>query len=428
MLTVERCRGFLPALVLLLILLPAYSFGAQTRIQSETLFRFFERDAGTEEDAAVLPVYEYLQIDTGELEDYGLSFYLQGWGRHDLADSGYYDDQTTGELLYGYLEYTRRANRCTVRFGRQYVFEGVANETVDGMRLSGNLGRQFSLSVYGGQPVGFGSENGREGDSIYGGRLAHRYRKIYEVGVSYKSVDSDDEIAEKMLGVDLSLSLPGSLSLLGFSSYNRESEDWAEHSYELRVPLGGFILKPYFQRFSYEDYFGSGANTVNPFRILAQSGEVLNARGLDAMWKLNYSWSFTGRIREHGYDQFDTSRIYSILTDWQGENRDQYGVEIGRTAAGDVADNEYTLARIYGYSEETGDRFGIDFISADLLLAYYDEEIYGEDRSLFVSFSGGWRLLHDVLSVKLSGDYSRDPYFDKDLRGMLTVSYTFDRY
>ena len=133
MLTVERCRGFFPALALLLILLPGDAFGARTQIQSETIFRYLERDTGTDDDAAVLPVYEYLRIDSGELEDYGLSFHLQGWGRTDLADSGYYDDQTTGELLYGYLEYTRKTNRCAVRFGRQYVFEGVANETVDGL-------------------------------------------------------------------------------------------------------------------------------------------------------------------------------------------------------------------------------------------------------------------------------------------------------
>jgi hypothetical protein len=31
----------------------------------------------------------------------------------------------------------------------------------------------------------------------------------------------------------------------------------------------------------------------------------------------------------------------------------------------------------------------------------------------------------DKLSVKLSGDYSRDPYYDEDLRGTLTVSYNY---
>jgi len=425
--TVERCRRLFPVLVLLFFLLPAGSLDAQTRIRSETIFRYLERDTATDEDAAVMPVYEYFQIDTGELDDYGLSFYFQGWGRADLTDSAYYDSQTDGELLYGYLEYRKRANRCAVRFGRQYVFEGVSNEAVDGLRLSGDIGHLFSISVYGGQPVGFSSADGRGGDSIFGGRLTHRYGSTYEIGLSYKSVDNDNETAEEMMGVDLSLSMPSTVNLTGFSSYNRESDDWAEHSYELSVPLGGLILKPYYRRFSYEDYFGTGANTVSPFRVLAQSGENLTVRGVDAVCRLNGRWTIAGKARWHGYDHFDTSRTYSMLTAWQGKEQDQYGIEIGRTAAMDAADNEYTLTRVYGYSEEMGDRFGIDFVSADLLLAYYDEEIYGEDRSLFLSLGGGWSLMSDALSVKLSGDYSRDPYFDKDLRGMLTLSYTFDR-
>jgi hypothetical protein len=33
--------------------------------------------------------------------------------------------------------------------------------------------------------------------------------------------------------------------------------------------------------------------------------------------------------------------------------------------------------------------------------------------------------MDDALSIKISGDYSRDPYFENDLRGMLTVSYTY---
>ena len=418
-------RWLLIALIMLSGLLPAYSYGAETRIQSDTIFRMFERETATDGEKAVLPVYEYLQIDTGELEDYGLSFHIYGWGRADLADNGYFDDSTSGEMLYGYLQYRGEANQYGIRLGRQYVFEGVANEVVDGMRLSGNLGNYFSLSVYGGQPVGLSSEQGRSGDSIIGGRLAHRYATRYEVGLSYKASENDNETAEDMLGVDLTLSLPLNLSLFGYSSYNQESEDWAEHSWELRVPLGHFVLKPYYQSFSYEDYFAAGANAVNPFRLLAQSGEILTAYGLDALWQYDDNWTFGGKVKQHDYDQLDPAQTYSVLVAWQDEETTRYGAEVGRTAAGDTADNDYTLVRIYGFTEAMAGRLGIDYISADLVLAYYDEEIYGEDSSLFASFGGGKRFMGDAMTVKLSGDYSQDPYFNKDLRGTLTVSYNF---
>ena len=71
--------------------------------------------------------------------------------------------------------------------------------------------------------------------------------------------------------------------------------------------------------------------------------------------------------------------------------------------------------------------YWLDFVSADLLLTYYDKDIYNEDSSLFVSLGTGKRFLDDALSVTLSGDYSQDPYFDDDLRGMLTMFYSYDK-
>lgn len=423
--TARYCRRFLLAFVLILGVAPACALGAEVQFKSDTIFRLFERDTVDEEDALVLPGYQYLQLDAGELDDYGLSFHLYGWGRADFADNQYYEDQTSGELLYGYLEYRREQNRCSLRLGRQHVFEGVANESIDGLRLSGDLGDYFSLSVYGGQPVGLDSEQGRSGDSIFGGRLAHRFGTNYEIGLSYKTIDNDDETAEEMLGTDLAFFLPANLSLFGNSTYNRESEDWAEHSYDLRIPLGSLVFKPYYRHFTYEDYFDTGANAVNPFRILAQSDEELTAYGIDALWQFDQNWTYGAKLKLHDYDERDGAETYSVLAIWQGEDLTQYGAEIGRSVADEADGNDYTLVRLYGYCEAMGERFGIDFFSADMLVAFYDDEIYGEDSSLFVSLGGGKRFMNDALSVKLSGDYSQDPYFDDDLRGMLTMSYSY---
>jgi len=422
--TVTWYCGWFLGLILLMGLVPADSFGASTRVESDTILRAFQRDTTAGEDSTVLPAYEYLQIDTGELEDYGLSFHLYGWGRADIADSEFFEDQTAGELLYGYVEYRRAANQYGLRLGRQHVFEGVANETIDGLRLNGNLGDYFALSVYGGQPVGLVSEQGRSGDSIIGGRLAHHRGSKYEIGLSYKASENDGETAEEMLGVDLALSLPSDLRLSGYSTYNQESEGLAEQSWELRVPLGRLTLKPYYQQFSYEDYFTTGANAVNPFLLLAQSTEELTAYGLDALYQYNASWTFGGKLKQNDYKDLDASQAYSLLAAWQGKGGTQYGAEVGQTA-GDTAENNYTLVRVYGYSEATGGRLGMDFLSGDVVLAQYEEEIYGKDSSLFASFGGGKRFMGDALSVKLSGDYSKDPYFDEDVRGTLTVSYNF---
>jgi hypothetical protein len=63
---------------------------AQYRVEvsSETLSGAFRRDTDNEDDSLVVPVYEYLRMDFGALEQGGLSFHLYGWGRYDLKDSG----------------------------------------------------------------------------------------------------------------------------------------------------------------------------------------------------------------------------------------------------------------------------------------------------------------------------------------------------
>jgi hypothetical protein len=441
-LSTRYCGIFLGPIVLLGFL-PASAFSAEVSIRSDTIIRAFSRDTATKRDALVLPGYEYLQLDAGQLKDYGVSYHLYGWGRADFADNDYFEDQTDGELLYGYVEYRRKANRFGGKLGRQYVFEGVANEAIDGVRLGGDLGNYFSLSLYGGQPVGLASDEGRSGDSIYGGRLAHRFGSRYELGLSYKSIDSDHENAEEKAGFDLSLFMPANLSLYGNSAYNLETEGWAEQSYELRIPLGSVLIKPLFQHFSYEDYFGVGDKAVNPFRNLsqfntpgspalnpilglAQFDEELTAYGVDALWQLNPKWTLGGKAKFFTYDQRDEAQTASVLVIWQGDGLTRVGGEVGRTMSDDTAANEYTLLRLYGYREKMAERLWLDFISGDVMLVYYDEAIYGEKSSLFVSLGGGKRFLGDTLSIKLSADYSQDPYFDDDLRGMLTMSYFYN--
>ncbi|PLX95248.1 MAG: hypothetical protein C0619_01565 [Desulfuromonas sp.] len=400
---------------------------AELSIQSDTLLRVFSRDTSTENDAAVMPTYEYLQIDIENPEGSGLSFHLYGWGRLDLADNDFYSDATAGELLYGYMEYSQEQARFNARLGRQHIFEGVSNDAIDGLRLSSELGRYFSGSLYAGQPVALDSENGRSGDSIYGGRLAHHLLGRYTLGTSYKKSRNDSDDAEEMFGIDLSVSLPSDASLEGFSKYNLESEDWGEHSYQLFLAFDNMSLRPYFQKFKYEDYFGTGANSANPFRFLADTGEELTVIGGDLTIPVGDSWVLVAKAKAYDYQILDdSSQYYAVQATWSSEAHNQIGGEVA-SMTGDVAQNDYYLVRLFTYWDQFSDEVPVSFISGDLVYVGFDKEIYGEDRSLFVSLGTGKKYLDDALELKLSGDYSSDPYFDEDFRGMLTASYRFGR-
>ncbi len=425
--TVRHGRWVWGLVLALFLGLPGMTAAAEFQLKSDTLFRFFERDTDGQEEINAAPAYEYLQLDIGTPAEPGLSFHAYGWGRLDLADDDYFQDDTAGELLYGYLEYRGKAANFNARLGRQYVFEGVANEAVDGLRLSTDLGRYFSASLYGGQPVALDSEHGRSGDLIYGGRLGHRLSGWYDLGVSYKEVEDENDLAEKMLGVDLGLYLPYGISLYGSSARNLETDGWGEHSYELRFKLAGIDIRPYYQQFRYEDQFGTGANGASPFRFLAGTDEEVKAFGADATWRGGETWDLGVKAKNYDYDRRDeSSQYFAMLATWHAAERCSLGGEAG-VMNGDSEQDDYLLLRAYAYWDQLPQQLPLSFLTGEVVWANYREDIYNEDTSLFLSLGAGRRFLEDALEVKLSGDYSRDPYFDHDVRGMLTISYLLDR-
>lgn len=410
----------------LLLLAPGWAGAAEISLQSETLFRFMQRDTLTTKDAAVLPIYEYLQVDAGSLNARGLSLHLYGWGRADLGDGDYYRDDSSGELLYGYLEYTRPFSNFNLRLGRQYVIAGLANDSIDGLFLRTDLGPYFALSAYGGLPVAFDTTAGRSGDSIYGGRLAHHFGTRYEIGLSYQQVANDSATEDQQVGIDLAFTLPAGISFSGRSSYNLESEGWGEHFYEARFSLADFHFRPFYESYDYRDYFASGEETPNPFNILSHGNEALTAYGTDLLWTGLGSWELGAKIKFFNYDvNSDSAAYYAAILTWHGAGLTQAGGEIG-AMQGDAASNNYLLGRLFFYWDKPVD-LSHTFVSGDLFYAAYDKSVYGQDGSFFASLGAGHRFLDERLELKLSGDYSSDPNFDSDWRGMLVASYRFGR-
>jgi hypothetical protein len=420
----STARTSLLAGLALVVGLPATLPAVEIQLQSDTLIRGMERNIDGAEDKAVVPGYEYLRIDIGQSAEKGYSFHTYGWGRYDFADNDFFEDSSDGELLYGYFQYADPESSLDLRAGRQNIFAGVGNDAIDGLLVSSNLGLGLVASAYGGQAVGFTSSNGRTGDSVYGGRLGYQQLQYGEVGVSYKILDNDDVTAEELVGMDLTLFLPANISFLGFSSRNLETSGWGEHSYELRIPVKTVNFRPYFGQYEYEHYFGTGVNTVNPFRVLAINGEELRVIGLDTAWKFSDVLDFGVKLKGNDYDRMNSSEYASGLATWHGDELTQVGVEVGYMN-GDLDKQKYLLTRLYGYLDGLSG-VGVGFISGDMIWAHYDEPIFGRDDSLFFSLGTGRTFLDEALELKLSGDYSRDPYFDKDVRGLFTVTYRFD--
>jgi len=427
--TVQRKLWWIALCALLtttIVSVPDSGEAAEVALQSETLFRFLQRDTLSTNDANVLPLYEYLQVDVSGKKSKGFSFHAYGWGRHDLADKDYFADNPTGELLYAYLEYAKPFSNFYLRAGRHSVIGGLANDTLDGVSMTADLSNEISMLLYAGLPVAYDTTAGRAGDSLLGGRIGWQTGGHYDIGVSYKRLTNDSDVQDQRLGVDLLLPLPGEINVSGRASYNIESSDLGETFLEARFGIAEIAFRTFFEHFTYADAFAVGNKVPNPFYTLNRGGEAQTDYGADATWLPATSWEVGARAKVYMYDVKNDNAYYlSGLLTWHGDNLTQIGGEAG-AMQGDAAGNKYLLGRLFFYWDTPVD-LQRTFVSGDILYARYDQPVYGEDGSLFASLGCGRRFMDDRLELKVSGDYSSDPYFDSDWRGMLVATYRIGR-
>lgn len=391
------------------------------QIAAETIVRGYERQTEQGKKQSVVPFYEYLRLDYGNLKGTGLTVHLNGWGRVDAADS-YNRSTSSGELLHAYLQYLSPDRGTVLRVGRQYVLEGVARDSLDGVYGKKTYDTGVSASAYAGSPVTMSYGNGRAGDIIFGGKLAHTLPGIYDLGVSYKQVRDNGHTNDETVGADLMVQLPGNASLLGRSAYNPASGGWKEHSYELRMPVGPIALTPFIQHYNYSDYFSNRSGSSSPFRYLQGSSIRLTIAGAEACWYPSDRQEYVLKVKNHEYSgRFNSSQLYSLLAIWKLAILSETGVEFGRMQGND-RENRYYLGRGYFFWD-----IKPAFLTGEAMYVHYDRDIYRKNHSLFASLGGGSKFFNDALSVKLSMDYSSDPYFDEDIRWMLKVSYLFDK-
>jgi len=404
-----------------LLLAPSSTLAADLQVSSDTIFRNFDRQAATGKKLTSDSAYEYLQLNYGDLKSTGLSLHVNGWGRINLADN-YNNKDTAGELLHAYLQYVPVKQTFQLRAGRQYIFEGVARDSIDGIYVKTFLIPTVTVSAYGGSPVSLDTSNGRNGDFIYGGKLTHSLPKLYDVGLSYKYIADNSTRKEESLGTDLTLLFPWNISLLGHSVYNMISKDWGEHSYDMRFPLGPVTIQPFLQHFRYEGFFNNRSNTANPFRFLQGTGNTLTVVGTDVFYYPSEHEEFVLRFKNYDYkDRFKSSQFYSILAIKKLKILSEVGAEVGRMQ-GSNDENRYILSRGYFYWNTLH-----GFVTGDVMFVRYDKAIYTKRTSLFASVGIGKKFFNDRFSVKLSFDYSKDPYFDEDYRWMLKLNYLLDK-
>ncbi len=420
-------RRFTYIFLILLLISAEYSFAEEKRweIDSETLFLAFERQTNQDKDNLLLPVYEYLSADYGSVISEGLSFHFHGWGRHDLSGNDFYEEDTEGELLYGYLTYHFPLGGPVLNIGRQSIFNGITDERIDGLRVETPFLSSFFLSAYAGVPSSDGDDEQREDHQIYGGRFDYKINSAYDIGMYYQTVRETRESDDEKIGVDFTAILPASILFSGNSMYNLTTDGWAEHDYSLNLNIFDFNIHPFFHQYQYQDLFDSSAQKSSPFRYLAQTDETLSEAGSDLIWrKIQNPIELGFTFKNYSYDQKpDTNNYYSGFVNLLPKNL-MIGFELGYMD-GEDPQNRFLLGRSYIATQTIPMISDTGSLSADITYVDYDQPIFETDYSLFVSLSCQQSFYKEALKVILSCDYSKDPYFDSDFGGSLIITCQF---
>ena len=408
----------------LLFPFPISADASELNISSETIFQKFERENQDDGEFNVMPIYEYLNGDYGDPEVGGLSLHANGWGRVDLGNQEYYENDTEGCLLDGYVQYSNPLAGLDLKLGRQHIYSGIVNNSVDGISFQGYAGSHVSMLAYAGYPVGYEDVNGRTGDSTYGGRVGLEQFFPGEFGLSYKMLTNDSETIENKLGSDLSLHLFSRLVISGLSVWNFDTEDWEEHTYSADVYVNQYLLKVHYQMFQYEDYF-SGKSNSQLLNYLEDTDETLTILGGDIIWQQFHGFDAGLKLKHYAYDQrSETSRYIAMVINTYGQAQTVLGAEAG-FMDGESSENSYYLGRIYGYWDAPFSFMENWFLDGEWMYVYYKADIFGRDNSIFSSAGCGRNIIDDRLKIKFSGDYSSDPYHDSDIRFMTVIQFEY---
>jgi len=387
--------------------------------QSRTYLQSRELTDGTR----LTPLYEYLNIRTDNLGTDAVSFSAGGWYRYYLQSTDF-DKKDTGDIQYAYLTIRRSSANAYLNVGRILVNEGAVASQLDGAATRSDLRGGFTIGAFGGSPIETGQDN-RSGDSVYGGRLAHSVAGLYTVGAAYLQEKNDSRDFRKEEGFDVWIHPVSKLEVMGTSSYNAESKAWMQHQYHGTLgPFAGLRLNLDASKTWYKEYFAS-VNATQSMLMSAFSftnidpNEVVTMKGGSAVFAAGSAVTLVADYRSYDYLTLNGSAVYA------GGSIAYSGTGIGAGASvhrmnGPKTDLRYDEQRIYATR-----KLSRADVTLDVLHIAYDKAINGVTDAWAMSGALGY-LFTPKARIIANAEYAKNPDYNRDVRGMLTVVYSFD--
>jgi hypothetical protein len=367
------------------------------------------------------PLHEFLSFRADDIGTQNLSFHVGGWYGYDFGGTTFEDSKGhTGDLQYAVLNYRTSTANSYVSLGRLMVNQGQASSQLDGFALGTDLKWGFGISAFDGIPVETALDT-RKGDSVYGGRISQGREGVYRIGVSSLLEKNNGLDFRNEKGLDLWIRPVPKVELLGTSLYNSLTNGVARHAYYLTLgPFSALTLRTYFTEINYKDFFTS--NTLSVFQFQpggpVSVNEKLRITGEEAslaFGPINVSVDF----KEYNFEQANNASYYGARLAYSGP-ASAAGLSIHHMN-GQTVNLRYNEYRLYGQR-----KFGSwADLTADLFNVAYSQEINGVKNALSASLAYG-RTLSTRARLTADIEYSKNPYFNQDIRGLVKLVYNFD--
>ncbi len=423
---------YIVALILSVALMPAAAKAVSVTGDSNTYLQSRE----TEDKTKLVNAYEYLNFTAQDMGN--ITFQFGGWVRYDLGakdpsetSSKVIGPRSEADIQYGYLSYRSPENNAVVNLGRLLIMDGVgAGTRVNGLYGRTDLANGFGISAFGGTPVE--TETDTPGNNvIYGARLSHQVPGLYRIGLSAVKEVKDSNAFRKEEEIDVWLHPMDKVELMGNSRFNSMPDkitdvsgvlsDWENHTYNLVLgPFDKVRFTTEASLVNYESYFTGATTPVFSFQPgVIDPSERVRIVGETVAYDLTKTLSASIDYKSYSYRIAGSASAIGGSLRYREAKSGGAGVSIRRTD-GDSDRLRYMEYRAYGYRKLDK----ID-LTADVLDVRYSEAINGVRDAYTLSVAAAYEL-SERLKVSADAEYSKNPDFDKDIRTMAKLTYSFD--